>query len=67
MMRTGLAMIESHEAVVAYVEHIIATAIRTAAGLLTPPAPPAQRRRRRRRRGHARTPAKRATRRKARA
>jgi hypothetical protein len=66
MVRTGLAMIESHEAVVAYVEHIIATAIKTAAGLLTPPAPPA-RKRRRRRRGKPSTAGKRSSRRKARA
>jgi len=66
MIRTGLAMIESHEAVVVYVEHIIATAIKTAAGLLTPPAPPA-RKRRRRRRGKTSTAGKRSSRRKARA
>jgi hypothetical protein len=58
-------MIESHQAVVEYVEHIIAVAIKTAAGLLTPPPPPAQKRRRRRRRGRTGTPGKRTTRRKA--
>jgi hypothetical protein len=54
-------MIESHQAMVQYVEHIIAVAIKTAAGLLTPPA---QKRRRRRRRGRTETPAKRTNRRK---
>jgi hypothetical protein len=58
-------MIESHQSVVQYVEHIIAVAIKTAAGLLTPPARPAQNRRRRRRRGRTGTPAKRTNRRKA--
>jgi hypothetical protein len=58
-------MIESHQAMVQYVEHIIAVAIKTAAGLLTPPPPPAQKRRRRRRRGRTGTPGKRTTRRKA--
>jgi len=67
MIGTGLAVIESHQALVAYVEHIIALAIRTAAGLLTPPAPPARKHRRRRRRGRTTAAAKRTSRKKPRA